>query len=180
MSEKLIEKKISTETLFEGVIFKVERQTVLLPNGKEAIRDIVVNPNAAAIVAIDENNNIIMVRQFRATEGKIMMEIPAGKLDAGEEPRNCAMRELREETGYIAKKVDFLFASMVSPGFATEHIHIFMATGLELGDTEPDEDEFVETLKVPISDVIEMIMKGEIEDSKTVSGVLAAARILKV
>ncbi|MEX1377558.1 MAG: NUDIX hydrolase [Eubacteriales bacterium] len=180
MNEKLIEKKISTETLFQGVIFRVERQTVELPNGKKAIRDIVVNPNASAVVAIDDDKNIIMVKQFRATEGKVMLEIPAGKLDAGEDTKECALRELREETGYIAKKIDFLFAPMVSPGFATEHIHIFMATQLELGETEPDEDEFVETLKVPIADVIEMIMNGEIEDSKTVSGVLAAARILKV
>jgi len=180
MIDKLIEKKVDSKTLFEGVIFNVERQKVLLPNGKDAIRDIVVNPNAAAVVAIDNDNNVIMVKQFRATVGKVLLEIPAGKLDKGEDPLKCASRELREETGYTSKDIKFLFAPLVSPGFATEHIHIFMATDLTLGKVDPDEDEFVETVKIPITKVIDMIMNGEIEDSKTVSGVLAAARILKV
>ena len=180
MSDKLLEKKINRETLLKGVIFNVERHTVLLPNGVEAIRDVVVNPNASAIVAIDKENNVIMVKQFRITEEKIMLEIPAGKIDKGEDPLQCAVRELREETGYTAKEIKFLFAPMVSPGFATEHIHIYMAMDLTLGDIDPDEDEFVETVKVPIKEVIDMIMNGEIEDAKTISGVLAAARILKV
>lgn len=180
MTDKLTEKKLTSEIIYEGAIFNVERQQVLLPNGKEAIREIVVNPNAAAVVAIDEEQNVILVKQFRATEGKIMLEIPAGKFDEGEDAAECAARELKEETGYKAKNMNFLFAPMVSPGFSTEHIHIFMATGLEQGDINPDEDEFVETSKIPINDAIHMIMNGEIEDGKTVSGVLAAARILKV
>lgn len=180
MIDKLIEKKIASETLFEGAIFRVDRQNVTLPNGKQAIRDIVVNPNAAAIVAIDKDNNIIMVKQYRTTCERIMLEIPAGKLDPGEEPLACANRELREETGYRAKQMKFIFAPMVSPGFSTESIYIFMATDLSAGDIDPDEDEFVETVKIPINEVIKMIMNGEIQDGKTVSGVLAAARILKV
>lgn len=180
MSNNLIEKKISSKKLLEGVIFDVERQTVILPNGNEAIRDVVVNPNAAAIVAIDDEQNIVMVRQYRTSANRIMLEIPAGKLDAGEQPIVCAGRELREETGYTAKDIKFLFSPMVSPGFSTEQIHIFMATDLTLGKTDPDEDEFVDTVKIPLTQVIEKVMNGEIQDGKTISGVLAAARILKV
>lgn len=178
--DKLTEKKLNSETIYEGAIFDVQRQQVTLPNGKETIREIVVNPNAAAVVAIDDENNVIMVKQFRAAKGKIMLEIPAGKFDEGEDAFVCAKRELKEETGYTAGNVKFLFAPMVSPGFSTEHIHIFMATDLQIGDTNLDEDEFVEIYKIPITDVVDMIMNGEIEDGKTVSGVLAAARILKV
>jgi len=180
MSDKLIEKKISSKKMFEGAIFDVDRQTVVLPNGKEAIRDIVVNPNAAAIVAIDDKENIIMVKQFRASVERITLEIPAGKLDAGEEPIVCAARELREETGYSTKNIKLLFSTMVSPGFSTEHIHVFMATGLTLGDIDPDDDEFVDTIKIPLTEAIDKVMNGEIQDGKTISGVLAAARILKV
>ncbi len=180
MNDRLEEKTISEKTIYEGIIFSVKQKKVLLPNNKEALRDMVVNPNAAAIVPIDENNNVIMVKQYRTTAEKVMLEIPAGKLDAGEVPAECAARELREETGYSAEKIEFLFAPMVSPGFSTERIHIFLATNLKPGNTDPDDDEFVETVKVPIKEVIQLIMSGEIPDSKTVSGVLAAARILKV
>lgn len=180
MNDKLTEKTISTKKILDGVIFDVERQTVILPNGNEAIREIVVNPNAAAIVAIDNEQNIIMVRQYRTTAKRIMLEIPAGKLDASEQPIVCAGRELREETGYTAKDIKFLFAPMVSPGFSTEHIHIFMATNLTLGETDPDEDEFVDTIKIPLTEAVKKVMNGEIQDGKTISGVLAAARLLKV
>ncbi len=180
MNDKLSEKTISEKTIYEGLIFTVKQKKVLLPNNNEALRDLVVNPNAAAIVPVDKENNIIMVKQYRTSAEKIMLEIPAGKLDEGETTLECAKRELKEETGYSAEKIDFLFAPMVSPGFSSERIHIFMATGLTPGNTAPDEDEFVETVKVNISEVINMIMSGEIEDGKTVSGVLAAARILKV
>ena len=180
MNDKLSEKTISEKTIYDGIIFSVKQKKVLLPNNKEALRDLVVNQNASAIVPIDANSNVIMVKQYRTTAETVMLEIPAGKLDAGEDPIECAARELREETGYSAEKIDFLFSPMVSPGFSTERIHIFMATNLTSGDIDPDEDEFVETVKIPILKVIEMIMSGEISDSKTVSGVLASARILKV
>ncbi len=180
MDNKLSEQKISSEVIYEGVIFNVEKQRVILPNGNEAVRDIVVNPNASAIVAIDNNNNVIMVKQYRTSNNRIMLEIPAGKLDKGEKPIECAKRELREETGYIPENINFLFSPMVSPGFSTEHIHIFMATNLSLGETDPDDDEFVEVVKLPITEAIEKIMNGQIEDGKTISGILAAARILKV
>lgn len=121
-----------------------------------------------------------MVRQYRITADKILLEIPAGKIDAGESPLECVNRELKEETGYIAKNIKFLFAPLVSPGFATEHIHIYLATDLTLDEIDLDDDEFVETVKIPLAKAVDMIMNDEIEDSKTISGILAVARIMKV
>jgi len=180
MQDKLTEKTINTESILEGLIFKVIRKQVELPDGKKSLRDIVINPDASAIVPIDEDNNVIMVKQYRSTAEKVMLEIPAGKMEANETAAECAQRELEEETGYKAEKIQFLFAPMVSPGFATERIHIFLATGLTLGQLNLDDDEFVETVSIHISEAIRLIMNGEISDGKTISGVLAAARIMKV
>lgn len=180
MDNNLIEKKLTQSTVYTGPIFKVEKHIVKLPNEKEANRDIVVNPNATAVVAIDDEQNVILVRQYRVAAGKILQEIPAGKIDTGETPLECANRELKEETGYTAKKIELLFAPRVSPGFSTERIYIYLASELTLGDVDPDEDEFVEVIKIPLIKLVDMVMNNEIEDGKTISGVLAAARILKV
>lgn len=173
----LEEKRLSRETVYKGAIFYVEKRMVRLPNGKEARRDIVVNPNATAIVALDDEDRVIMVKQYRESAGRVMLEIPAGKMDEGEDPETCASRELREETGYTAKSLKRLFASRVSPGFSSEIIYTYLAEGLELGDTDPDEDEFVETLKMPLGEVVDMILRGEIEDGKTIAGILAVNQL---
>ncbi|MBN2878188.1 MAG: NUDIX hydrolase [Clostridia bacterium] len=180
MNDKLTEKTLSTENILDGLIFKVIRKHVELPDGKKSIREIVVNPDASAIVPIDQDNNIIMVKQYRSSAEKVMLEIPAGKMEVKETAAECAQRELEEETGYKADKIQFLFSPMVSPGFSTERIHIFLATGLTFGQLNPDDDEFVETVSIHISEVIRLIMSGEICDGKTISAVLAAARIMKV
>jgi ADP-ribose pyrophosphatase len=113
-----------------------------------------------------------MVNQYRQSAEKVLLEIPAGKIDPGEDPDVCALRELAEETGYSAEKVEKLASVRVSPGFLTEVIHIYKATGLTLGDTNFDEDEFIETIKIPLSKTSDMIKNGEIEDGKTISGLL--------
>ena len=170
---ELKEKLISSKTIYNGKIFDVQQRNIELPDGRQTVYDIVKNPNACAVVALDEDENVIMVRQYRQSAGKVLLEIPAGKIDEGEEPDTCAARELQEETGYAAQKIERLFGMRVSPGFSTEIIYIYKATKLTLGKTNFDEDEFIETIKVPLKKLYEMIIKGEIEDGKTISGVLA-------
>jgi ADP-ribose pyrophosphatase len=170
---ELKEKLVSTETIYEGKIFDVEQRLITLPDGRETIYDIVKNPNACAVVPMDGDGNVIMVRQFRQSAGKVMLEIPAGKLDEGEDIDACAVRELQEETGYIAGKIEKIVDMRVSPGFSTEIIYIYKAENLTLGETNFDEDEFIETEKIPLDTLYQMIIKGEIEDGKTICGVLA-------
>ena len=170
---ELKEKLIKTDTIYNGKIFDVQQRTIELPDGRQTVYDIVKNPNACAVVALDDDDNVVMVRQFRQSAGKVLLEIPAGKIDEGEDPDTCASRELAEETGYSADKIDRLFGIRVSPGFSTEIIYIYEAYGLTLGATNFDEDEFIEMEKVPLKTLHEMILKGEIEDAKTISGILA-------
>jgi ADP-ribose pyrophosphatase len=175
----LDEKTLSAETCFEGKIFNVLRYRVELPDGQPAIRDVVVNPHAAAIVAVDDRGRVLMVRQFRQPAGRVMLEIPAGKLNAGEDdPLAAAHRELEEETGMVAGEMRPLVSGLVSPGFATEIIHIFLATGLRPGKANPDEDEFISLERIPLADMVDRVMTGRINDMKTNAGILAAARVL--
>ena len=163
----------SKKTLYTGKVFDIEQIKVTLPDDREGTYDIVKSPNACAIVALDEEENVIMVKQYRPSANKVLWEIPAGKIDEGEEPEPCAIRELQEETGYIAGNIESLFSIRVSPGFCTEVIHIYKATELTLGKTDFDDDEFIETTKIPLIQVLKMIKNGEIEDAKTISGILA-------
>ena len=172
------EKTIKSEPIYEGSIINVERMTVELPNQKIAYRDIVRNAGASAIIPITEDGYIILVEQFRKPVESISLEIPAGKLDHGEDPLECAIRELKEETGYVADHIKKILTLHPTPAYADEVLHIYMATGLSLGDACPDEDEFITTKKYKIGEIIKMIEDGTIKDSKTVSSVLFAARLL--
>jgi len=174
LDETVLERKI----VYEGSIFKVEKRSVELPDGRVANRDIVINPGASAIVAVDEDMRVLMVRQFRQTAGRVLLEIPAGKLDPGETPEACALRELSEETGFTAANITKLFGLLVSPGFATQMEHIYLATGLSELAGEKDEDEFIELVRIPLADAADMVMRGEIDDAKTAVGILAAARAM--
>lgn len=172
------EKTISTELMYKGNIINVERLTVELPNGKIATRDVVRNPGASVIVPVTDNGEIVMVEQFRKPNEKTFIEIPAGKLDAGEEPIKCAERELKEETGYTAKELKKILTLNPAPAFADEVLHIYLATGLSRGEAHPDEDEFISARTYKIDEVLNMIDEGQITDSKTVAGVLFAVRYL--
>lgn len=167
-----LEKLISSYVVYSGKIFDVEQRKVELPDGRKGLYDIVKSPNACAIVAIDEDDNVVMVKQYRQSAQRCLLEIPAGKIDKGEDPKECALRELQEETGYKAKKIEKLFSIRMSPGFCTEVIHIYKATQLTLGKTDFDENEFIETIKIPLNDICDMIKNCEIEDAKTISGIL--------
>ena len=163
----------SEELVWEGAIFDVSKLEVELPNGRLARRDIVRHPGAAAVVALTENGKIALVRQYRTALDRVTVEIPAGKLDPGEDPLDCARRELTEETGFSAGRIAYLTTIATSAGFADELIHIYLATQLSFEGADPDDDEFINVDLVPLSELIDAVLDGKIEDAKTVVGALA-------
>ncbi len=168
----LAEVPLTEDVLFTGRIFNVNRLRVRLPDGREALRDVVRHPGAVAIVALTEDGCICLVRQYRSALARVTVEIPAGKLDPGEDPLVCAHRELREETGMEADQMAFLTTIATSDGFTDELIHIYMATGLRFVESDPDADEFINVDLVPLPDLIDAVLDGRIEDCKTVTGAL--------
>ncbi len=175
----LCEKTIHEETIFEGKIITLRKDRVLLPNGEEADREIVEHPGGVAVVALDEKENVYMVRQYRHPFKTVLLELPAGKLNYGEDPFTCGVRELEEETGLTAKTYDYLGSFMVSPGFCGEKIHIYLARNLSRGTMHLDPDEFLEVEKRPLKELLDMIMNNEMEDAKTVLGILKANEWIK-
>ncbi len=173
------EKTITSEKKFEGKIINVEVLDVELPDGKKGYREIVNHPGGVGIVALTDENKILMVRQFRKPIEKDIIEIPAGKLEKGEDPLVCGKRELEEETGYKAKEFVSLGYLYPSPGFANEVTHLYLAWGLEKGRVNPDEDEYLDILEVPVQEVYSLIMKNEINDAKTVIGFFKAMEYIK-
>ena len=168
----LREHELAEDTLLHGQIFDVNRLVVRLPDGREATRDVVRHPGAVAIVALTDDGRICLVRQYRASLGRVTVEIPAGKLDPGEDPLACAHRELLEETGLTAERMAFLTTAATAVGFCDELIHIYMATGLQFAASDPDADEFINVDIVPLSELIDAVLDGRIEDAKTVVGAL--------
>ena len=173
----LAEVPLSEETTWTGRIFSVSRLHVKLPDGRESVRDIVRHPGAVAIVALTNDGRICLVRQYRTALGRVTVEIPAGKLDPGEDPLDCAKRELHEETGFRAGRIRFLTSIVTSCGFCDEIIHIYLATKLEFDAPNPDDDEFVNVDLVPLRELIDAVLDGKIEDAKTVVGALACDSI---
>jgi len=173
------EKTIKSERMYTGNIINVEKITVLLPNGKEATRDVVRHPGAAVVVPIKDNGNILLVKQYRKPCDMVSLEIPAGKLDKGEEPAACAERELAEETGYQAKNLHKIMTIHSTPGFSDEVLHMYAATGLTKYEANPDEDEFITCGEYSVADCINMVNNGEITDAKTIIGVFLADRIIR-
>jgi ADP-ribose pyrophosphatase len=175
----LTEKKLNSEQLYDGKIVKLFRDTVELPNGKTALREVVRHPGGVIILPIDNDGNVHLVRQFRYAYDRAILEIPAGKLDHGAESiETAARRELSEETGLEAEEMVYLGKSYASPGFCTEELHVYLARGLKQSDSHPDEDEFVEAVKMPFNELLEQVMSGEIVDAKTVIAVLKTKILL--
>ena len=167
------EHKLSSEMKFAGKLIKVTYDIADV-NGKEAWREVVHHPGASAVVAIDEENRIIMEKQFRYALNDYLLEIPAGKLDAGEDPLVCAKRELEEETGIIASEWISLGTIATSPGFCNEVIHLYVAKGLSKGQIHWDEDEYVEVERYTFDELLQCINDEKIKDSKTLSALLLA------
>ena len=172
------ERKLSSEMKFDGKLIKVTYDIADV-NGKEAWREVVHHPGASAVVAIDEDNHIIMEKQFRYALNDYLLEIPAGKLDTGEDPLVCAKRELEEETGIIASEWISLGTIATSPGFCNEVIHLYVAKGLSKGEIHWDEDEYVEVERYTFDELLQRISEEKIKDSKTLSALLLAMPYLK-
>ncbi|WP_418792459.1 NUDIX domain-containing protein [Phosphitispora sp. TUW77] len=166
------EKTVDSKTIYEGKILNLRVDTVTLPNGKPAKREVVVHQGAVAVAAVNENDEIILIKQFRYPAGKILWELPAGKIDSGEIPQECAIRELAEETGMGAREWQHMATFYTTPGFSDEIMHVYFARNLYPDRREMDEDEFLEIHLVPFENAIEMIKSGEIEDSKSIAGIL--------
>jgi ADP-ribose pyrophosphatase len=167
----LEEKTVSSEFPFSGKLIKIEVDKVILPNGRESQRELVLHRGAVAIAAV-EQGKVLLERQYRHTASRVLWEIPAGTLEEGEIPEECARRELKEETGYVAEKLVKLIRFYVAPGYSKEVIHLFLATGLKKSEASPEYDEFIETSFIPIEEAMEMVYRNIIEDSKTIIGLL--------
>ena len=175
---ELTEKTLSSETIFDGRILHVRRDTVLLPNGHQSTREVVDHPGGVGILALDDQNRVLIVSQFRYPYGEVLRELPAGKLEYGEDPAQAAVRELREETGAVAGSFQSLGELYPSPGYCGEIIRMYLARDLSFGDTDPDEDEFLGLERVPFSQLVEQVLSGEIRDAKTIAAVLKAKLLL--
>ena len=169
----LEEKQLKAEYLYKGRIINLRRDEALLPNGNTALREIIEHPGGVCVAALTDNDEVLMVRQFRYPYGEVVLEIPAGKRDSREEnPLECGKRELREETGAIAERFYDLGQLYPTPGYCGEIIWLYAATGLSFGETDFDEDEFLTVERIPLEKCVEMILSGEIKDAKTQTAVL--------
>ena len=173
--------KINSRRIHTGKIITLDTDTVRFPDGSVGEMDMIRHPGASAIVPFvndgaGEDSQLLLIRQYRYAAGQYLYEIPAGRLDPGEDPADCARRELREETGCTALSMDPLFTMYTTPGFTDERIHLFMATGLERGNTAHEADEFMTIETVTLSDALRLIHEGEIKDAKTALAILFAAR----
>ena len=167
------EKQLKEEYLYKGKIINLRRDEALLPDGSTAIREVVEHPGGVCVAALDENNNLLFVRQFRYPYMETTLEIPAGKRDkGGEDPLLCGKRELREETGAVAKNYISLGELYPTPGYCGEVIYMYAATDLTFGECDPDDDEFLAVERIPLEKAVEMVLSGEIKDAKTQTAVL--------
>ena len=174
----LDEKTTESTLVYKGGILEVYKDTVLLENGKTASRDVVKHSGGVCVVAVNENNEVYLVKQFRYPHKKVLLEIPAGKLEWGENPLECGKRELREEAGFTADEFIYLGCLYPTPAYDSEVIHMYLAKGLHKAEQELDEDEFLDVLTISLDDAVKMVMNGEIEDAKTQLALLKTSVLL--
>ena len=173
------EQRIDRDDKYHGIIVDVHLDHVRLDVGSIARREVVEHPGGVTILPVDEAGNCYMVRQFRYPAGHMMLEAPAGKLEYGEDHRECAVRELSEETGFTADELLYLGGFYTSPGFSSELLHIYLALGLHAGESHLDEGEFLNVEKLPLQQLVDMVMANQVEDAKTIIAVLKAEKVLK-
>lgn len=178
--EALEEKKVSSTSIFDGKVLHVRLDEITLPNGKGSIREYCHHNGAVCVIPICDNGDALCVRQFRYPFGEPLIEIPAGKLDSPDEnPDSAVRRELREETGAISNKITYLGQYYGSPAILDERIYMYMAEDLSFGETDFDEDEFIEPLRIPLEALVQMVLEGKIRDGKTQIAALRAFMMLK-
>ncbi len=176
---ELWEKQVESELVFDGAVVHLYKDKVELPDGTHSMREYVKHIGAVCVIPITDEGEVILERQYRYSVDRVLIEIPAGKLDyVGEEFCEAALRELREETGAVASEMIDMGDYFGSPAIMGEHIRMFMAKGLTFGETELDEGEFLEVFRVPLYEAVEMVLRGEITDGKTQVAILRAAMML--
>lgn len=169
---KLEEKCLKSELIYRGKILNLRRDVVELPDGRQASREVVEHSGAIGVVALTEDEHVYLVRQYRYPIGKVTLEIPAGKLEEGEDPLDCAIRELKEEAGIEAGHWEPLLTFYTTPGFSNEIMHLFLATELSKKEASPDQDEFLQVVSLPLEEALEKVRRGEIVDAKTILSLL--------
>lgn len=177
---ELREQTLSSQTIFEGKIITVKVDEARLPNGVAARREVVEHPGGVCVLALCEDGTVPLVRQFRYPLGDVLLELPAGKLERGEEPRPAAARELGEEVGLEPVELIDLGYMHVSPGFCNERIYLYLARELKSVPVHPDEDEFLDIVHLPFGELVERVVSGEITDAKTVAAVLKTKVLLNL
>jgi ADP-ribose pyrophosphatase len=178
-AETTPERVVSSRRIHEGRICALREDTVQLPNGKTALREIVEHAPVVAIVPIDDKGDVLLVHQFRLAADEALLEVPAGLVDEGEDLEAAAQRELQEEAGYRADSLRRLGGFFVSPGFCTEFIHIYLATGLTESPLDGDEDEDITIERMPLAEAARLVETGAIKDAKSVAGILLASVALR-
>ncbi|MBI4311427.1 MAG: NUDIX hydrolase [Chloroflexi bacterium] len=164
--------------IFQGHVVTLRVDTIALPGGRTGTREVVEHSPSVTVLPVDDQGNVLLERQYRRPVGEWILEVPAGGMNEGETPEEAARRELLEETGYAASKLERLASFYMSPGFCTELMHAFLATGLTAGKATPEEDEFIQVEAVPLSRALEMVSSGEIRDAKTIAVLLLAEKRL--
>lgn len=175
---ELMEKTVESQVLFSGKIITVRLDKARLPNGRLAAREVVEHPGGVAVFAMDDQGQVALVRQYRYPMGEETLELPAGKLEPGEDPRDSGLRELAEETGLVPGTFEDMGCLYSSPGILAERIYLYFAKDLTQGPTHPDDGEFVETVWLPYQDLVDKARRGEIKDGKTLVGILKASFLL--
>ena len=168
----MTEKTLTSQEIYKGRIIRVRRDEVLLPNGHTSVREVVEHPGGVGILALEEDGTVLLVRQYRYAFGRTLLEIPAGKREPGEPPFVTAQRELQEEVGAVAGRWTELGTLIASPGCYGETLYLYMAEELRFGETHPDEDEFLEPLRLPFDEAVRQCMDGTLTDAKTVAAIL--------
>lgn len=178
MEKHLTETLISGELVYDGRLLKVRRDTVRLPNGAEATREYFRHPGAVVIIPLLDDGQVVLERQYRYPNDRVFIELPAGKLEVGEDPRLCAQRELREETGYTARDWQFVCTIHNAIAYCDEHLEIFLARGLIAGERQLDEEEFLDVVTAPVDQLMRWVREGKITDVKTMIGAFWLEKIL--
>ena len=175
-----MEKTLSSRLIYEGRVVKLRVDTVQTVNGRETTREIVEHSDCVAIVAIDADENILLVNQFRKPVEKELLEIPAGGIDTGEDPETAVRREMREETGYLPRKVEKLGGFYSAPGYCSEYLYLYLATDLTPSQLHAEDTESIELVRVPITQIPDLIASGSICDAKSIAGLLTYLEHQKV